>query len=267
MDQDETKMEPEVKKPARKRTPRKKAEAAAPATGDVGIPAASAEPTPAKPRRKTTKKPAAAEPPAAPAAEPAAPAPEQNTPAPAAAEARPQRTRVRTRTRVAKSNTAPRPQETPAAPQPEPAPAPMAEEFIPEPAEPANLPPAPGFAAPETVGGGEGGSNGGRRKRRRNRNRRGNNEGAQPQQQAQQNPKVDADELVRRAWKIYLGEVTEDGLALMDDRTAAEAARRAFRVAELFLIEASRHRPSSTTPEEAMPDAPEDNSAPADNEE
>lgn len=28
----------------------------------------------------------------------------------------------------------------------------------------------------------------------------------------------------------------------MDDRTAAEASRRAFRVAELFLMEASRHR-------------------------
>ena len=55
---------------------------------------------------------------------------------------------------------------------------------------------------------------------------------------------------MRRAWKIYLGEVTEDGLALMDDRTAAEAARRSFRVAELFLIEAARHRPSAPVAEE-----------------
>ncbi|MEE1266784.1 MAG: hypothetical protein UHH87_10900, partial [Akkermansia sp.] len=53
------------------------------------------------------------------------------------------------------------------------------------------------------------------------------------------------EELVRRAWKIFLGEVTEEGLALMDDRTAAEASRRAFRVAELFLIEAARHRPAA----------------------
>jgi len=101
--------------------------------------------------------------------------------------------------------------------------------------------PAPGFAVPETVGGNEGGNGGNnRRKRRRNRNHRGN-EGQSPQPQAPQ-VRVDADELVRRAWKIYLGEVTEEGLALMDDRTAAEASRRAFRVAELFLIEASRHR-------------------------
>lgn len=101
--------------------------------------------------------------------------------------------------------------------------------------------PAPGFAVPETVGGNEGGNGGNnRRKRRRNRNRRGN-EGQSPQPQAPQ-VRVDTDELVRRAWKIYLGEVTEEGLALMDDRTAAEASRRAFRVAELFLVEASRHR-------------------------
>ena len=70
---------------------------------------------------------------------------------------------------------------------------------------------------------------------------------------------------MRRAWKIYLGEVTEEGLALMDDRTAAEASRRAFRVAELFLIEASRYRrpeprPNLPTPPELDIDAPESDS-------
>lgn len=64
----------------------------------------------------------------------------------------------------------------------------------------------------------------------------------------QSTPQIDADELVRRAWKIFLGEVTEEGLALMDDRTASEASRRAFRVAELFLTEAARHRRPSTPP-------------------
>ena len=53
---------------------------------------------------------------------------------------------------------------------------------------------------------------------------------------------------MRRAWKIYLGEVTEEGLALMDDRTAAEASRRAFRVAELFLTEAARRRRPAAPP-------------------
>ena len=119
------------------------------------------------------------------------------------------------------------------------------------------LPPAPGFAAPETVGGSEGGSNS-RRKRRRNRNR--NRENGQQPQQPQATPQVDKEELVRRAWKIFLGEVTEEGLALMDDRTAAEASRRAFRVAELFLIEAARHRPSAPVAEE-MPEEPEADSA------
>ena len=119
------------------------------------------------------------------------------------------------------------------------------------------LPPAPGFAAPETVGGNEGGSNS-RRKRRRNRNR--NRENGQQPQQPQATPQVDKEELVRRAWKIFLGEVTEEGLALMDDRTAAEASRRAFRVAELFLIEAARHRPSAPVAEE-MPEEPEADSA------
>ncbi|MBR1996844.1 MAG: hypothetical protein IJ993_00355 [Akkermansia sp.] len=107
--------------------------------------------------------------------------------------------------------------------------------------------PAPGFAVPETVGGGE--SNGGgknRRKRRRNRNRNRDNE--QNQQQPRFTTDIDPDELVRRAWKIYLGEVTEEGLALMDDRTATEASRRAFRVAELFLTEAARHRRPATPP-------------------
>ncbi|MBQ2379357.1 MAG: hypothetical protein II295_03095 [Akkermansia sp.] len=49
--------------------------------------------------------------------------------------------------------------------------------------------------------------------------------------------------------------MTEEGLALMDDRTAAEASRRAFRVAELFLIEAARYRRPEPRPE--LPQAPE----------
>jgi hypothetical protein len=102
------------------------------------------------------------------------------------------------------------------------------------------------------VGGNEGGGNGGKRRRRRNRNRRGGEN--QPQQPQAAQPKVDPDELVRRAWKIYLGEVTEEGLALMDDRIAAEASRRAFRVAEIFLQEAARHKPAASSAE--MPEAP-----------
>lgn len=96
--------------------------------------------------------------------------------------------------------------------------------------------PVPGFAQPETVGGNEGGGNGRRKRRRRNRR-----EGNAPQQpQGGSFIEVDPEELRQRAWKIFLGEVTEEGLALMDDRTAAEASRRAFRVAEIFLQESAR---------------------------
>ena len=104
------------------------------------------------------------------------------------------------------------------------------------------------------MGGNEGGNSGSKNRRKRRRNRR-NRENAEQQQPQAPAPKVDPDELVRRAWKIYLGEVTEEGLALMDDRTAAEASRRAFRVAELFLQEAARYRQPAPRP--SLPQSPE----------
>lgn len=107
------------------------------------------------------------------------------------------------------------------------------------------------FAAPETVGGGDASGNK-RNKRRRNRNRNGR--GDQPQQQmtgSQDAPKVDTKKLARKAWKIFLGEITEDGLALMDDQSTKEVAKRAFRVAELFLQEEMR-RSQPRTPLQAI---------------
>lgn len=225
--------------------------------------ATAAEPAAAEPvevsKKKTERKPRARKN-AAPAAEPAAAPQPESKPAPA---------------------TPPRPESKPAeepapaptaTPQPKPAPAPQAEqgarrndgkkpdrqgganqprnnqpsaqdkdnwEREPDPRDVPAPEPAPGFALPETVGGNEG-SGGSKNRRKRRRNRR-NRDGENVQQQVSA-AKVDPDELVRRAWKIYLGEVTEEGLALMDDRTAAEASRRAFRVAELFLQEAARYR-------------------------
>ncbi|MCQ2372024.1 MAG: hypothetical protein MJ058_08260 [Akkermansia sp.] len=190
---------------------------------------AEAEKKPAKPRKTTTRKAAAkVDGDAGTAAStPKAPKPARKKAAPKAK---------------------PAPEKEPApAPAPKPAPKP-AEDDIPNPdARPVLV--APGFAAPETVGGNEGG---GRRKRRRNRNRNKDN---QQQPQPQQSTRVDPDELVRRAWKIYLGEVTEEGLALMDDRTAQEASRRAFRVAEHFLVEAARHRRPAQQPQQQQPQA------------
>lgn len=251
-------MEPEEKKtdaaemkPApRKRAPRKTADTgkSKKETGDAGT-AAPVEKK--KPTARRTKK-----------AEATAPAPEQKPEekpavpkqeAKAPAETRPAETEAakpaeqgghKVHTRVAKGTEQNKPAEerkSAAEPQEQ-----QVSRFMDE--QPRTPDHVPGFAVPEVVGGNEGGNGGnGRRKRRRNRNRRGG-EGNQPQQQNQGTPRVDPDELCRRAWKIFLGEVTEEGLALMDDRTAAEASRRAFRVAELFLQEASRHRPAAVLP-------------------
>lgn len=163
-----------------------------------------------------------------------------------------------TRTRTARAKKAP--EAAPAAEAvpvlvstPAPAAPPAAEiEIQPEPGPAPE--PAPGFATPETVGGHE--PQGKNNRKRRRRNRRGGDAAQQPMP-ARHAAHVDPDELKRRAWKIYLGEVTEEGLALMDDRTASEAARRAFRVAELFLIESAHHRPAPPAPAEpAAHDAP-----------
>lgn len=95
-----------------------------------------------------------------------------------------------------------------------------------------------GFATPELVGGGDGNGGNKNKKRRNRRNRRGGEGQANPS--APSDVKVDPELLQECAWKIFLGEVTEEGLALLDDRSTAEVSRRAFRTAELFLMEAAR---------------------------
>ncbi len=92
----------------------------------------------------------------------------------------------------------------------------------------------------ETVGG-EGNSGQGNKRNKRRRNRRGNSDN--PNAAAAQGttrPMIDPDEQQRYAWKIFLGEVTEEGIGFMDDRAASDIARRAFRLAEIYLTEASR---------------------------
>ncbi len=95
------------------------------------------------------------------------------------------------------------------------------------------------YPAPETVGGHE--SVGKARKRRHNHRRKDEN-AVSTAPIHQSNPAVDPDELVAHAWEIFKGEVTEEGLALMDDDTATETVRRAFRLAEIFLVEAVSRR-------------------------
>jgi hypothetical protein len=61
-----------------------------------------------------------------------------------------------------------------------------------------------------------------------------------PVMHAAPRPKLDSDEISKKAWKIFLSEVGEEGLALIDDHDAREISRRCFRLAEIFLEEASR---------------------------
>ncbi|MFD0892342.1 hypothetical protein KBB96_13010 [Luteolibacter ambystomatis] len=60
-----------------------------------------------------------------------------------------------------------------------------------------------------------------------------------PQPQAPRVP-VDPEELAKKAWRIFLGEVGEEGLALIGDQDAREISRRSFRLAEIFLEEQGR---------------------------
>jgi len=51
----------------------------------------------------------------------------------------------------------------------------------------------------------------------------------------------DSDELAEKAWKIYLAEISEEGIALINDQDARDIAKRCFRLARLFLDEKSRN--------------------------
>ncbi|MGN0865552.1 MAG: hypothetical protein ACI4P8_05355 [Akkermansia sp.] len=233
--------------PAKKtRAPRKSVrKTATPAAEEAGAAAAPDKPKKTNTRiatrkrsTKTTEAPAAAQPEAAPApVSTPAPVPAPAAPSPAPAEDARNAKPLNTSEERADTSSEERP---------------LVRNLEQSPQKPVSV---PGFATPETVGGEQGGGNG-RRKRRRNRNRRGEGGNNAPQTSAPL--RVDAEELNRRAWKIFLGEVTEEGLALMDDRTAAEAARRAFRVAELFLQEAARHRPAPTPEPVDAVDSPEE---------
>lgn len=100
------------------------------------------------------------------------------------------------------------------------------------------------FAQPETVGGA--GENPFNKRKRRRRNKKGNGGGGEDRQPAQDNTfaskHLDGKKVAARAWKMFLAEVSEEGLALMDDQTAREAARRAFRCAEFFMMEEVRRK-------------------------
>jgi hypothetical protein len=49
--------------------------------------------------------------------------------------------------------------------------------------------------------------------------------------------KPDPSKVAKNAWKIFLAEVSEEGVALIGDNDARELARRCFRLSEIFLEE------------------------------
>lgn len=82
---------------------------------------------------------------------------------------------------------------------------------------------------------------GGNKRRRRRRRKGGQGEDGEEQSRAPR-PKLDPELVAKKAWKIYLAEVSEEGLALISDQDARELSRRSFRLAEVFLEEAARHQ-------------------------
>lgn len=63
---------------------------------------------------------------------------------------------------------------------------------------------------------------------------------AQPQPSPRS--KIDPEVLTKMAWKIYLAEVSEEGVALIGDNDAKDLSRRCFRLAEIFIEEQLRRR-------------------------
>ncbi len=57
--------------------------------------------------------------------------------------------------------------------------------------------------------------------------------------------KMDPETLANKAWKIFLAEVSEEGVALIGDQDARELARRCFRLAEIFIEEQARRAPNA----------------------
>lgn len=143
--------------------------------------------------------------------------------------------------------------------------APVVDVSVSEVAPPANDWPEPEAAS---IGGGASAAENPKRKRRRKKGKGGNKpqesvtrndaefqdtEGAQdsttpslpsqtqaPRPHPQPRIKLDANAVAKLAWKIYLAEVSEEGVALIGDNDAKELTRRCFRLSEIFLEEQSR---------------------------
>jgi hypothetical protein len=78
------------------------------------------------------------------------------------------------------------------------------------------------------------------RLRREEENRR--READRLRREAEDRARMPIDDLCKKAWKIYLAEVSEEGVELFPDNDARELARRSFRLAEIFMQEEMRVR-------------------------
>lgn len=79
----------------------------------------------------------------------------------------------------------------------------------------------------------------------RESSQRNDKQGGHKEQQNQRPPekqrsRIDPEKVAKNAWKIFLAEVSEEGVALIGDNDARELARRCFRLSEIFLEEESR---------------------------
>ncbi len=77
----------------------------------------------------------------------------------------------------------------------------------------------------------------------------------QARREAEERARLPTDDLCKKAWDIYLAEVSEEGVELFPDNDARELARRSFRLAEIFLLEEIRARrpPPPPSREESKP--------------
>ncbi|MGJ8675930.1 MAG: hypothetical protein ACSHX0_00290 [Akkermansiaceae bacterium] len=87
----------------------------------------------------------------------------------------------------------------------------------------------------------------GRKQPRRGRGRNRNNRQDQPQQESKQ-LSLNHNQIAKRAWKIFLGEVCEEGLALIADKDAVELAKRSLRIAEIYTLEEAKINQKKSEP-------------------
>ncbi|MES2997162.1 MAG: hypothetical protein V4733_10175 [Verrucomicrobiota bacterium] len=112
------------------------------------------------------------------------------------------------------------------------------------------------WAEPETVSAEPAGTGKSKRKRRRKKGRKEVEESIADPEEADgatsepaavrapqaARPRPDTEAVAKLAKKIYLSEVSEEGVALINDQDARELSRRCFKIAEIFLEEQGRRK-------------------------